>query len=518
MTVNVPSQRSVRSDVDESGRSTLTATTVATPPTAAPPATGPSPDLLVDALAGPLAEPAETSASVDRAGPAKGAGVDGGANGARHRQRSSIRVILAIATSVIGTQIVTSVLGAGFWAAAARSYPAAQVGVASATTSAMAVLGVLGMLGMGTLLIIEVPRHDRSGQLWLMRAALLVVAITAGVLGLLWAVAARWTSEAMRPLADNPLTMLVFVIGVGLTAVTSVFDQAVLIRGRGGLQFTRNLITAAAKVGLVLGLVALGVTSGFSLYGVWVLAMVISLPVCVLGLVPPGRHTQASGPTGAGWRWGLRELRGHSRSAFGHHVVNLALQAPTLLLPVLAALTVSAEHTAYFSSARLAAAFLFMPPYALAIALYAGAQGDIARAVERARVTLPLGIAVSAGLYVAAAVVAHPLLSLFGREYADRAYTPFLLMALAGIPLVAKDHFVALCRTDGRIRRAAIFVACGTAAELGCAATAGAFYGLNGLAAGWTAAVTLQALALIPVLLRSLRRPRPTARQTPLSP
>lgn len=421
------------------------------------------------------------------------------------RPATSIRAILTIATSVIGTQVLTSLLGAVFWAGAARSFPATTVGVAAAATSAMGVLGVIGMLGLGTLLIVELPRYDAAGQARILRAALLLAGMVAAGLGFAWALSARWSSEAMRPISENALTVGVFTVGVALTAVTAVFDQAVLIRRRGGAQFLRNLIAAVVKVGLLLTLIRLGVHSSLPLYGVWVLSLAISLPVCFIGIRTPTDGTSAR-TTGPGRLWGLRELRTHSRTALGHHLVNLALQAPTLLLPVLAALTVSAEETAYFSSARLAATFLFMPPYALAIALFAGSRGNLTRAAQRMRVTLPLGIGISAALYGVAALAAHPILSLFGKEYATQALTPFLLLALAGIPLVVKDNYVAIRRIEGRVYRAAVFVAVGTAAELGVAAVAGWRYGLDGLAFGWTIVVTLEAIIIAPAVLRVIRQ------------
>jgi len=463
---------------------------------------------------GPAEAPAGSSARAPASSPAARTPPAG-----RQSPASSLRAVLAIASSLVSTQLVTALLGVVFWAAAARHYSAEAVGIASAATSAMAVLGVLGMLGLGTLMISELPQLRGHRQLRLLRAALTVSAVVSGVLGVAWGIVAGWTSEAMRPIGDNPVTVLIFAAGVAFTALTAVFDQAVLVRDRGGLQFLRNLVTAVTKVVCVLVLAAVGAQAGFSLYAAWVLGLALSLPICLIGVSPrsassgrgvPAAHAPGGVREPADDRfWGFRKLREHTRSAAGHHLVNLALQAPTLLLPVLAAFTVSAAETAYFSSARLAATFIFMPPFALAIALFAGARGDIDRAAARMRVTLPLGIAISLALYGCSVVGAHPVLSLFGHEYAARALDPFLLMALAGIPLVVKDHYVALCRIQNHIQRAAVFVAVGTVAELGVAGVAGWRYGLNGLALGWSCVVMVEAIVVAPQVIGVAWRPAP---------
>src|SRR5881227_2001050 len=68
-------------------------------------------------------------------------------------------IILVNAGSLVGTTAVTSVLGFVYWWLAAREFPPEVIGIASASISAMMLLGNFCMLGLGTLLITELPRQ-----------------------------------------------------------------------------------------------------------------------------------------------------------------------------------------------------------------------------------------------------------------------------------------------------------------------------------------------------------------------
>src|SRR4051794_13065486 len=163
------------------------------------------------------------------------------------------RVLLSNAGSLVGSIAVTSLLGFPYWWVAARAFPAAAVGFAAASVSAMTLLGTLGMLGLGTLLTAELPRRARD------RASLLATALTVAagaglVLGLVFALVAPGLL-GLDTFAGRPGAVLLFASGVALTAVTMVSDQAMIGLLRGGLQLRRNIIFALSKL-LLLAIVA----------------------------------------------------------------------------------------------------------------------------------------------------------------------------------------------------------------------------------------------------------------------
>ncbi|MFT3894564.1 MAG: hypothetical protein QM730_23290 [Anaerolineales bacterium] len=96
------------------------------------------------------------------------------------------RVILTNAISLIGTLVVTSGLGFAFWWLVARKFELTETGLASASISAMYLLGTLGMMGMGTLLIGELNRHPEM-RVALISTALLISGCSSAILGFAFA-------------------------------------------------------------------------------------------------------------------------------------------------------------------------------------------------------------------------------------------------------------------------------------------------------------------------------------------
>src|SRR5258707_502014 len=67
----------------------------------------------------------------------------------------------------------------------------------------------------------------------------------------------------------------------------------------------------------------------------------------------------------------LHLLRLMGRAALSHHLLNLALQPPSLLLPVFVTVLLSAQLNAAFYIAWMVAGFVFIGPRSLAVVLYA---------------------------------------------------------------------------------------------------------------------------------------------------
>lgn len=164
------------------------------------------------------------------------------------------------AGSLVGTTIMTSVLGFAYWWVAARLYAPGVVGLASALISTMTLLGTISMLGLGTLLTGELPRQP--GKEWtLIDAALIVVGGTGTVVGLLFVLMASLLLPDFALLRTNGINTVLFALGVGFTALTMVLDQALIGILRGDLQLWRNTLFAAIKL-VTLGLAGFLLSQG----------------------------------------------------------------------------------------------------------------------------------------------------------------------------------------------------------------------------------------------------------------
>jgi O-antigen/teichoic acid export membrane protein len=307
-------------------------------------------------------------------------------------------------------------------------------------------------------------------------------------LGALGALVVRQFSVPFQEFGSGFWVLTIFAVGVSLTAVSLVLDQAVLARGAGGLQVIRNGVASASKL-LILPLLLLAGTArgGGVVYLAWQLGTVVSL-LAVLAVL------RQSGPQLRGLGAGFRQL-GRARSAVvGHHALNLSLQLPTLLLPVVVAVTLGSRDNAYFNTARLLSGFVFLLPFALTIALFAQSAGNPSELLRKSRKTIPLGLAVSVGANIVLLVVGGRLMGIFGHVYASGGTEALNVLTWGGPPLVIKDHYVALKRVSGRTLEAARIGVAGGILEVVAAGAGAVRDGLRGACLYWVLALLAEAV------------------------
>ena len=455
--------------------------------------------------------PAQATTPAPASGPVPGP-VSGPASGPSPAP-SGLRKVAAISASLVSTYAITSVLGLAFWLVAARQFPIGSVGVAGASVATMLLLGTLGTCGLGTLLIARLPHTEQGRRRVLVRTALAL----AGAVGFVLAAVVPFAAIAvgitgLRSITGTPATAALFAVGTALMAIAIVVDQAVLVIGNGNLQLERNSVASLAKLVFLVALAAAGQSGGMAIFLAWTLGTLVSLPLVAWrtrggrALAAPGRLLDRT------------TLRGLGGQALSHHSLNTALQAPLQLLPLLVLIGVSAESNGVFSTALQVTGAIFALPFAIAVALFASARGDERDLLDRIRLTLPLSLGISLLGNLVLFPLAGPVLSLFGAEYSAQGVEVLRILALAGLPFVVKDHFVALRRVQGRTTEAtAVMVGTG-ALELAAAAVGLALDGLVGLCVWWLGALLVEALVLALPLLVAVRHRFDDAAPTALSP
>ncbi|MDQ2903848.1 MAG: lipopolysaccharide biosynthesis protein [Chloroflexota bacterium] len=399
--------------------------------------------------------------------------------------------MLTNAGSLIAATLVTSLLGFVYWWVAARHFTPEDIGMASASLSVMALLGNFCILGLGTLLITELARQPgREGSL--ISTALLVVGTVAGCAGCLFAIIAPSISLDLTPLGVNLPHILVFGVGVSLTAMTMVLDQALIGLLRGELQLWRNTLFASAKlVILFLGSLWLVRRQGTTIYATWATGNIISLgALAVYTLFKQGWRGRNYLP-----QWGL--VRKLGRAALQHHLLNLTLQAPTLMLPVLVTILLSARMNAWFYVSWMIASFVFLIPNALTTVLHAMNSATPALLAHKARMTISLAFGTSVLAICTLQVIAQQALSLFGSVYAVQATGNLHILLLAAFPLIIRTHYISICRIQDRIAPAMLGMLPGTLLELLAAALGGYLGGLSGLSTGWVMAIYVESLFML---------------------
>ena len=380
--------------------------------------------------------------------------------------------LLKNASTLAATTGVTSLLGFVYWAAAARIFSQQAVGYGAAAISAMTLLGTIGMLGMGTLLIGELPR--RNGRAGLVSAALVTCAVGSLVLALSFVLLAAHFSRRFEHVSGTPIQTALFTVGVVLTGVSLVFDQATIGLMRGGLQLTRNTIFAASKL-LVLPITAIILHDrfGVGMVAAWVAGIGLSMVLLAIRLRLSGSRVLPRPDWGV-----LRRLGG---TALAHNWLNLSMTIPLTLIPVLVTVIVSPRANAAFYTAWMLSGFLKIVPLHLSTVLFAIAAADPQVIARKLRFTLRLSLIIGLPSMAVLGFGAHFALSLFGPGYARAATLPLCLLVIGYLPTIPKMLYIAVCRAVGRIPRAAAVMTAAAVMEVTAAAAGGAYAGLKGL-------------------------------------
>ncbi|WP_193605422.1 hypothetical protein [Nocardioides dongkuii] len=404
--------------------------------------------------------------------------------------------ILAPFRSLLTAQVIGTSLGLLFWIAVARLVPGREVGVAAAAISTQTLLGAVTALGLGTLLIAELPRHPGARQRVLVLRSLAFVGLAAVVVGGGVALLAR--AGLLGPnleAAVQGLGALVLVVGVAVAGWAVVLDEAVLGLRRSRVQVGRNLAASGLRFPLAAGLLLAGHRDALVLMACWVLPLLVSL-VCALGVLRL--------PRGDGAPHLRADLTAYARPALRHHALNLSLAAGAQLMPVVAAVTLTPVGNAQFAIAWLVATFVFLPPYLLAVALFAhGANVPVEEFRTSMATTLPASLCLSLALCAGAWLLGRPALEVFGGGYAAESWTLLALLVPAGLWMVVKDHLVALWRVQQRFGLATRLLSLSVVLEVTGAAVGAVVAGGTGLCLGWLSAIALEVLLAIPLLRSS---------------
>ena len=359
---------------------------------------------------------------------------------------------------LLATTGVTSSMGIIYWNVAARFFSQEAVGYATAAISAMTLISSLGIFGLGTLLIGDLPKRH-GGWAGLISAAMLTAATGSLILALGFVLAAPHFTTHYYDIDGSVRAASLFCTGVVLTASSAVFDAAAIGLQRGGLQLMRNMTFVIVKmVTLIAVAIVIHYSSGISIFASWVAAIPLSL------LFVARRFWFSRGPVLPRPDWAI--LRSLGRLLAAHNWLNLALQVPSLLAPVLvASLLTPATNAAYYVAMTMCTGLFILTTH-MSTALFAVAAGDaklISRKLRFAlRVSLMLGIPGMAVL----ALGAHFILGEFGAGYAQVATVPMQLIALTFLPALPTSYYISVSRASGRLSRAATVVTCFAAVDV----------------------------------------------------
>jgi O-antigen/teichoic acid export membrane protein len=406
------------------------------------------------------------------------------------------RPVIRSAASLFGATVVTSVLGLAYSVVAARMFPISDTGIAFPALSAMQLLGQVGLIGIATMLVGRLAREGFEPGL--VSAGAITATFVTFLLGVAFVLLQSVFSTHLGPLGHGLAGPTLFAIGCGLTAFTLILDQVTVGLGEATIQLRRNGVFAAAKLVLLPLGTLVPLAGSVVIYSTWLAGNLVSLVSYWRGVRRAGVTPTVipNFPALYRERWIVA----------AHHWLNIADQAPRLLLTVLVAGLLTRQDAAAFYTANLLVAFPTIVPVHLTLALFALPRGQLDRLANEVRATLRVSFAVGLVSAVGIAAVSYPMLLLFGPKYLV-ATGAMAVLGVNVLPYSVKVHYAAIERVRGNLRRCAIVSSGGAVLEIGLCVVGAEEFGLVGVSGGLVLGLCIEALYLWPVVARAAQVP-----------
>ena len=342
----------------------------------------------------------------------------------------------------------TGLLGVAYWLLAARHYPAVDVGRASAAYSAMNLVSgitAFSILGAVTRFI---PQAGRRTSAFVLRAYLFSSVASVIVSVLFLVNVSHWGASYAELRGIIPsLCFMACVIAWGIFTL----QDGVLT----GLRSAVWVPVENGTFGIVKIILLLAFAASLPVFGIdisWMLPVIVSLPLVnllIFGKLIPD-HARLTGdrrpPT----------TRQVGRFLAGDYIGALCVLAATSLVPIVVAISVGPNMTAYFYMAWTIGWVLFLVATNMATSLTVEGAFASETLLINCLAALRRMMRLLVPLAVATALLAPVALGLFGRRYA--AYgTPILeLLAIATLPKMLTELYLGALRAQSRTRQVAV--------------------------------------------------------------
>jgi O-antigen/teichoic acid export membrane protein len=355
---------------------------------------------------------------------------------------------------IMGTTVASSGLGYIYWAAAARVFPTAAVGLASALISAVNLVTILSIFGLQSAVIDLLP-GQRTSRSWsvMVDAALAVVAISGVIFGTgLWLLLPVLGPNLQLP--DGGAMAAFLLIGlVAVWNVTTVLDGIFIADRVAHYMFARNVVFSAVKIPLLLLPLLLPMfnRSASTILLSWILATAISLILSLFWFLPS-----------LGYRL-VKDVRERGRKArmlgtrmVGNQLIRLGGALPMYLLPVIIATRLSTSDSAYLYTTWMVGIIFFMISSSISSALFA--EGSAGRGDHTSRVRKSVYLIGACLVPIGGAFLlwGKLVLEVFGPSYAAHGAVLLSILVLAAVPDAITNLAVSVWRVSGRTYAAAL--------------------------------------------------------------
>ncbi len=386
-----------------------------------------------------------------------------------------------------------------FWIVAARFYPAAEVGLATAAIAALGLLSSISDLGLGVALIRYLPGANNRGNSMINTcytiSSLTSVVITAVFLAGL----GTWSPELM-PVRQHPVFFASFLGFAVIWTLDPQIDNTYIATRSTKFVLAKATILSSLRLGLIVLFAAI-LDGAFAIFAAASLALLAVTLLNVLVFVrraQPGYHPW---PT-------IKKDIVHTmwRYAGVNYIARLLLVTAPLILTLMVVNILGAEMNAYFYIPWSIASVLMMVPASIFNSLFAEGSHDEESVKSNVRKSLKLMALILLPIVLVVLAVADKLLLIFGSDYSHHGAVVLRISAVSTFAYGINYLYITLGRIKGATGSILAVSAAMTTLSLGLSGFLMLrMDDLAGAAVGWLAGQGIVALAVAVLLVRGTR-------------
>jgi O-antigen/teichoic acid export membrane protein len=355
----------------------------------------------------------------------------------------------------------------------------------------MGLVGLLGDAGLGTLLAGEIIRNPKTQHGLIMAAILVALFLSVAVSGIgLWLLGLSFA--ASQGLTSDLASNVLLVIGSGLTGMFFVLDQAFVGMLKSAARVLRQLLFSAAKL-VLLPAAALWSANESSILFTWVAGGMISFVAVELFL----RRKNDS----LLHRPDFKTLLGLRRKATDHYLLDLAIQAPTMIMPYLVTMLLSPSQNAVFTAIWMIIMVASVVPASLANVLFPVIRAEPLHHREKMLISMAISFGYSLAIGLLILAFSTDILRVFNPTYAEIGGSSLSYLGFGLVGSSLKYHICTEARVRNRMRSASMWFFCGGLFELACCSAGSRVGGLQGFVLGWVIAVAFEAIAILVIAI-----------------
>ena len=327
-----------------------------------------------------------------------------------------------------------TVFGFVFWILAARSYPAEEVGLASAALSVAGLLLTLSNFGLDFGIVRFLASSGQRANA-LVNSCFTIGGLSAVVASVVFLAGLGFWSPDLAFLRRGLVMPASFVLVVASWAIYVLLHNAFVAHRKSGFTLIEATVQGAVKLTLVA--VLAGLVGSLGILVSWGAGFVAALLVGLLLLLPRVQ---------GGYRPALtirKETVGRiTRFSLANYLAGLINKVPTSILPLIVVGLVGAEQNAYFYMAyAIVSNGLYLIPTSLSLSLFAEGSHDEASLGTHVRRSLKVSFLILVPLVILLFFVGDKILLVFGQDYSTEATNLLRVLALSALPATVNNIY-----------------------------------------------------------------------------